>query len=231
MSVHAKIRKETTDILILTSSAFLPLIQKELEEFDLPILYYTMERHTLMEASCCKLTIFQYPDIHRYQKLLYVDTDVLVQSDINVLFDIHISSDKLHALEEGVIGNALWGGQFFIFAPPMLRTSKFQKYMKAFSAGVFYFMNSDSMKTLFDQTNAHIAKYLASKRPIPECLDQPFLVYNAFMLGKYDNQLMKRFVENNPSGVDTTKILYHFPGSPGNYASKLQKMTAFWNKM
>lgn len=103
--------------------------------------------------------------------------------------------------------------------------------MKAFSAGVFYFMNSPSMKTLFEKTNTHIATYLKSKRPIPVCLDQPFLVYNCFIHKKYDNQLMKKYLENNPTIVDTKKILYHFPGGPGHYASKFQKMTAFWEKM
>jgi hypothetical protein len=87
------------------------------------------------------------------------------------------------------------------------------------------------MKKLFEQTNSHIAKYLESNQPIPECLDQPFLVYNSFLQEKYDNQLMKKYVENNPMDVDPTKILYHFPGGPGNYASKLQKMMAFWSKM
>jgi lipopolysaccharide biosynthesis glycosyltransferase len=186
----------------------------------------------MMEASCCKLKIFQYPNIHRYQKILYVDTDVFVQSDINVLFDSNISSEKLHALEEGKIGDVDWGAQFFTFGGlNMLHTTKFYKQMKAFSAGVFYFMNNPSIKMLFEKTNAHIEKYMKSKRPIPICLDQPFLVYNSFTLHAYDNQYMKQYVVNNPTIVDTKKILYHFPGGPGNYESKFQKMTVFWEKM
>jgi lipopolysaccharide biosynthesis glycosyltransferase len=223
ISVKANINKDT-DILIITSPSFQSLIQKELENFDLPIHYSILDLHTLMESSCCKLTIFQYKDIDKYQKILYVDTDVLVNSDVNVLFSIDISPEKLYALEEGDIGREYWGSQFFDF-------TNYTRNTKAFSAGVFYFMNSVSMKTLFDDTNTHIANYLDEKRPIPICLDQPFLVYNSIIQHKYDNQCMKKYVENNPKVHSKEKIIYHFPGDPGHYASKIQKMTAFWDKM
>ena len=226
ISVKANIKKETTDILIITSKLFQPLIQKELEAFNLPLHYYILDLHTLMESSCCKLKIFQYNEIDKYQKILYLDTDVLVNSDVNVLFDIEISSEKLHALEEGNIGHDYnyWGKQFFDF-------TKFNSNSPAFSAGVFYFMNSLSIKKLFEDTNAHISTYIRENKPIPVCLDQPFLVYNSFIQDKYENQFMKKYLENNPSIVNYEKIIYHFPGGPGHYASKYEKMTSFWEKM
>ena len=226
ISVKANIKKETTDILIITSKSFQPLIQKELEAFNLPLHYYILDLYTLMESSCCKLKIFQYNEIDKYQKILYLDTDVLINSDVNVLFDIEISSEKLHALEEGNIGHDYnyWGKQFFDF-------TKFNSNSPAFSAGVFYFMNSLSIKKLFEDTNAHIATYLIENKPIPVCLDQPFLVYNSFIQDKYENQFMKKYLENNPSIVNYEKIIYHFPGGPGHYASKYEKMTSFWEKM
>jgi O-methyltransferase len=150
-----------------------------------------------------------------------LDTDVLVNSDVNVLFNTEISPDKLHALEEGEIGHPYWGGQFFDFA-------NFERNTPAFSAGVFYFLNSPSMKQLFADTNAHIANYSG---PTPVCLDQPFLVYNSFIQNKCDNQFMKKYLENNPSSVSREKIIYHFPGGPGDFSSKWHKMTAFWEKM
>jgi lipopolysaccharide biosynthesis glycosyltransferase len=221
ISVKANINKETTDILIITCPSFHDKIKKELGGYDLPLHYYILDLHTMMEASCCKLKIFQYDKIDTYKKILYLDTDVLINSDINVLFDIEISSDKLYALEEGTISHDFWGSQFF--------DSK--KDDPAFSAGVFYFMNSLSMKKLFQDTNTHISDHLSKKYGIPSCLDQPFLVYNSFVQNKYDNQFMKKYLENNPSVVSSEKIIYHFPGGPGNYSSKHHKMVAFWNKI
>jgi len=219
-SIHerSKLNKETTDVLVMTSPYFHPYIQYELKEFDLPIKYHILDLNTLMEASCCKLRIFQYEDVDKYEKILYVDTDVLINSDINVLFDTHVSPEKMYALEEGHTGHEFWGSQFFEPGHDL----------PAFSAGVFYFINSPSMKKLFQDTNDHIASYSGQ---IPTCLDQPFLVYNSFVQGKYDNQMMKSYMENNPDVVDSSKIIYHFPGGPGNFPSKHHKMTSFWNKM
>lgn len=221
ISEKANVNNETTDILIITSPAFQPLIQKDLDTFELPIHYHLLDLHTLMESSCCKLKIFQYEHVDRYDKILYLDTDVLVNSDVNVLFNTEISPDKLHALEEGEIGHPYWGGQFFDF-------TNFERNTPAFSAGVFYFLNSPSMKQLFADTNAHIANYTG---PTPVCLDQPFLVYNSIMQNKCDIQFMKKYLENNPSSVSREKIIYHFPGGPGDFSSKWHKMTAFWEKM
>jgi len=221
ISVKGNINKETTDILIITSPEFHPIIQKALEHFVLPIFYYLIDLKSLMESSCCKLKIFSYSQIDKYQKILYLDTDVLVNSDINLLFSNEISSDKLYALEEGNIGHEYWGSQFFDF-------TKFNKDTSAFSAGVFYFMNSLSMKQLFKDVNMQIANFVGAN---PVCLDQPFLVFNSFIQDKYNNQFMKKYLENNPAVVNNERIIYHFPGSPGHYSSKFAKMTAFWEKI
>jgi lipopolysaccharide biosynthesis glycosyltransferase len=225
IAVKANIDTTTTHILVITSPEFQPLIQKELESVNLPISYYILDLHTLMESSCCKLKIFSYNEIDKYQKILYLDTDVLINSDVNPLFDTVIAEDRLYALEEGTIGHQFWGGsEFFDF-------EKCKQNDTAFSAGVFYFMNSTSMKQLFEDTNNHIASHKHAGKPTPTCLDQPFLVYNSYTQGKYDNQLMKRYLENNPSTVSSEKIIYHFPGSPGHYSSKWAKMVAFWDKI
>ena len=215
--------KETTNILIITCPAFQILIQKELETFNLSIQYYLLDLHTLMEASSSKLKIFDYPEIDKYRKILYLDTDVLINSDLNVLLNIEISPEKLYALEEGNICHVYWGAQFFNF--------RIHKNKKAFSAGVCYFMNSTSMKTLFQDTNTHITNYMSKNNLLPECLEQPFLIYNSFMQNKYDNVLMKKYVKNNPDLVDPEIIIYHFPGGTGHYSSKYNKMVSFWNKI
>ena len=224
ISVKANINKETTDILIITSPSFLRQIQKELKSFDLSIHYYLLDLHTLMESACCRLKIFRYDTIDKYQKILYLDTDVLVNSDVNTLFDIEISPEKLYALEEETIAHEFFGSQFFDF-------TKFNQTMPAFSSGVLYFMNSISIKKLFEDTNVHIANHLSEKKFVTACLEQPFLVYNSFIQEKYDNQLLKKYLEINPSIVTNKKIIYHFAGGPGNYSSKWDKMITFWEKM
>jgi len=173
-----------------------------------------------MEASCCKLNIFHYNNIDKYDKLLYLDADVLINGDVNQLFNLDISSNKIYALEEGHIGHEYWGGQFFNF-------NVFTKQTSAFSAGVFYFRNSLDIKSLFLDVQNHIT----TSKLVPVCLDQPFLVYQSFIQNKYDNQMMKTYLENNPKDVNLEKIIYHFPGGPGDYESKYDKMMSFFNKI
>ncbi len=220
-----KLNNLSTDILIITSQQFQTLILKELSHFILPIHYYILDLNTLFEAGCVRLNIFKYENIDLYDKILYIDTDILINSDVNILFNLEICPDKIYALEEGNIGNELWGGQFFDF-------SKYDKNQLAFTSGILYFHNSIEIKQLFLDIVNHIDIYIyKNKNPIPVCLDQPFIVYNAITKNKYDNQLLKLYVENNPKSVHNNMIIYHFPGGPGCYASKYEKMTSFWKLM
>ena len=225
ISDKGKLNILSTDILIITSQQFQPLIKKELSHFILPIHYYILDLNTLFEAGCARLNIFKYENIDLYDKILYIDTDILINSDVNILFNLEICPDKIYALEEGNIGNELWGGQFFDF-------SKYDKNQLAFTSGILYFHNSIEIKQLFLDIVNHIDIYIyKNKNPIPVCLDQPFIVYNAITKNKYDNQLLKLYVENNPKSVHNNIIIYHFPGGPGSYASKYEKMTSFWKLM
>jgi len=223
---NANLNKNTTNILIFTCTDFQSEIIKELSFFNLSFDFHILNLTSLMDSSCCKLRIFEYPFIDNYEKILYLDVDTLINSDINKLFNENFIHEKLYVLEEGFIGkeySEYWGGQFFDF-------SKFDRNLTAFSAGVFYFMNSESIKLLFKNTLNHISNYM-NYNSAPICLDQPFLVYNSFIENKFENQIMKKYLENNPNLVDESKIIYHFPGGPGNFTSKINKMNNFLNKI
>lgn len=209
------------DILIITSPSFKPLIEKELESFQMNFQYYLLDFHTLFEAGCARLNIFNYEHIDKYDKILYLDTDILIHSDMNVLFTL--DSEKMYTLEEGNIGHEYWGGQFFNF-------NQYDRNISAFTSGILLFKNCESIKSLFLSIQRHINYYVSKNATVPICLDQPFIVYNSITQNKYDNQVLKQYAENNPSIV-TSKIIYHFPGGPGAYASKFMKMTNFWKKM
>jgi len=230
-SISENAQLHATDILIITSPTFEVLIKKELSTFDLPLKYYLLDLHTLFDACAARLQIFNYDEIDKYDKILYLDTDILVNSNINVLFHLELT-EKLYALEEGTIGHEYWGSQFFDF-------SKYSRDLPAFTSGILYFKNTDTIRLLFDMIHMHMKDYIDSKRkenPNETDFfhfvfgDQPFIVYHAISQDKYDNQLLKSYVENNPDTVGK-KIIYHFPGGVGSYESKHFKMTYFWEQM
>lgn len=223
VSVRSNIDKETTDILIITSNEFKPLIEKEVSHLGLPIHYFLVEVETIFDAACARLDIFSYKNINKYKKILYLDTDILLNSDVNVLFNINISPDKLYVLEEGQIGHEYWGKFLFDF-------TKFSPEQPGFTSGIIYFCNSKSIELLFIKIQDTIEKHLENN-PIPLCLDQPYIVYEAIMQRMYDNQLMKTYFENNPTFISHEKIVYHFSGNIGNYELKSEKMLSFWKRM
>jgi len=228
LSVKGNIQKDTTDILILTSPDFLPKVQTAVSKYDLPIKYYLLNLTTMMEASCCKLNIYDYDGVAKYDKILYLDADILIMNDINTLFMCEIEKEKLYVLEEGTLGGKHWGREFFDF-------TKYDPNTPAFCAGVFYFLNTPAIKSLLDHTRNHIYSYMHDeKNTAPICLDQPFLVYNSVSQGKYNNQLMKSFMlnifyDNSLENVPTDKVIYHFLGGHGFYAPKYSIMSRFWN--
>jgi len=226
ISVKGNINKHTTEILITTSPSFQPIIQKVLESFDLPLYYYLLDLHTIYDAACARLNIFKYENISKYDTILYLDTDILVNSDVNILFNLEISSEKIYALQEGkIFQHMAWGSNFFDIR-------KYNSNTTAFTSGILLFRNSECMRMLFDTIQNHIIDYIYNKKNSwPSCFDQPFIVYNAISHNKYDNQVLIKYVENNPSVVRSEKIVYHFPGGVGNYDSKYSKMKIFWERM
>ena len=223
--IRANINKETTDILILTSTELRPLIQEKLDNLDLSLNYYILNLTTLFESACARLEIFDYNNINKYDNILYLDVDILINSDINILFNLDISSEKIHALEEGEISNTNHGRQFFDF-------SKINENTTAFTSAVLLFKNSDTIKQLFNTIKSHIIDYIYTNgNSVPGCLDQPFIIYNAISQNKYDNKILNKYVENNPSVISSEKIVYHFPGGLGNYSHKFPIITNFWENI
>jgi len=218
---------QNTDVLIITSPEYQKLIEKEFTKytFQFTVNYYLLDIHTLFDAGCARLQIFNYENINLYDKILYLDVDILINSAINTIFDLEINDRaKLYVLEEGNIGHELWGGHLFDF-------SIYDINQTAFTSGILFFYNNYSIRQLFIDILIHIKEWIQDGKDVPVTLDQPFIIYNSFMQNKYDNQLMKKYFENNPSEVEKEKIIYHFPGGPGFYSSKYEKMTNFWKKM
>ena len=235
-----------TEVLIITSSEFKPVFQESLKTAPFKIHYYLLNITTSFGAACARLHIFRYPQIKKYSKILYVDTDILVNSDINTLLKLPISSKQLYAVREGQIGiQSCFGKIFFDF-------KKFSRHQSAFNSGILLFMNSASMRSLFSDINNHIDEFITAKLALhPDVTDymkfvfadQPFIVYNAISQKKYNNVLLNQYAclkspQYNPHQlcstsdiVDPNIILYHFIGPYGDAETKYGVMMDFWDKM
>jgi len=162
----------------------------------------------IAKASKAKLDLFQFSSISNYKKILYLDTDILIKDDINKAFNI-IEDDILYVLEEGTIddNNDKWGKTLFD-----VEIENFDD-KTAFTTGILLFNNCEKMKDLFDKIKEDIII-----RPYNfSCLDQPYIVYNAFKYNLYNNKKLKKFAVNNDKNYHSDKVIHHFPGNSEIY--------------
>jgi predicted O-methyltransferase YrrM len=213
---------DNTQILIYTSTAFMNIIKKS-HLFNEKIKFEINDTYNDIEKACkARLDLFNLASVKNYNKILYLDTDILVKDNINKVFDV-CEEEFLYTLEEGEIdsdtdfwGKSLFGNELYNY-----------KDKKAFTSGMLLFKNCEKIRYLFNKINEDIIN-------IPfynVCHDQPFIVYNAFKYNLYNNQILKSLVVNNDKNIHSDKVIHHFSGGPGVYAHKIYDMTIFLNNI
>lgn len=211
---------DDVDYLIICNPDFQKKIQLIFDNLDIKGKIWCLDLKTVFEAAYSRLKIFDYPNINLYNKILYLDCDILVTNSINNILDFELEN-KLYALQEGNTDHEWWGGLFFDKNPNC----------SAFTSGILLFNNNTIIKDLFSQILLHIHNHIASNSPIPGCLDQPFIVYHAVKNNLYDNQKLINIVVNNPDNFNNETISHFLGEGFGSYGSKIIKMTNFMHNI
>jgi lipopolysaccharide biosynthesis glycosyltransferase len=203
-------------VLVYTSTPFMETIKLH-KLFDAEKIKFEINDGFNDIESACKsrVHLFKLSSINNYEKILYLDTDVIVKSDINRVFDV-CKDDVLYTLEEGSIdvegdywGNSLFGNEIHNYVDK-----------SAFTSGILLFKNCENIKMLFQK----IIEDMANRPYYFQCYDQPYIVYNAFKYNLYNNKILKRLAVNNNENIDNDFSIHHFPGGPGEPEHKLTKM-------
>jgi hypothetical protein len=211
------------NILIYTSTLFMNMIKQSYLFNDEKIKFEINDTYNNIDKSCkSRLDIFNLSSIQSFNKILYLDTDIIIKDDINKVFNNCIE-DILYVLEEGSIddnedyyGKTLFGNEIENYNDK-----------SGFTSGILLFNNCEKIKDLFNKINQDIIN-----RPYYfGCYDQPYIVYNAFKYNLYNNKILKEYIVNNDNNINSNKIIHHFPGCPGVYVHKINKMTCFLNNI
>lgn len=211
---------DDTHILVYTSTQFMNVIRRS-HLFCDKIKFEINDTYNNIRNACrARYNIFNLLSVVNYSKILYLDTDILVKDDINKVFNI-CKEDILYVLEEGEIDSDtdFWGKSLF--------KNEVNNYndKTAFTSGILLFNNCEKIKDLFNKT---IDIFDSSNFTLN---DQPYLVYNAFKYNLYNNKILKSHAVNNDNNIHSDKVIHHFPGGPGVYKHKINKMTIFSNKI
>jgi lipopolysaccharide biosynthesis glycosyltransferase len=175
--------------------------------------------HDVNSACKSRLDLFSLSSTSQYNKILYLDTDIIVKGDLNKVFNV-CEEDILYVLEEGSF-DMCQNGSSDCWGRTLFEDEIEYKNSTTFTSGILLFKNCQRIQDLFEKIKEDIVK-----RPYHfDCYDQPYIVYNAFKYNCFDNQLLKEFVINHNESVD--RIIYHFCGGPGSYEHKLIKMKRF----
>jgi hypothetical protein len=81
-----------TDILIITFKTFLDDINRELSQFNFIPKYFIISN--TIELS--KFQILNYENINKYEKILYLNTDIIVYDDINKILNLDIEDNIIY---------------------------------------------------------------------------------------------------------------------------------------
>lgn len=209
---------DDVDYLIICNPNFQKKIQAIFNNLNINGKIWCIDLKTKFEAGYSRLKIFGYPNINLYNKILYLDCDILVTNSVNNILDFQLEN-KLYALQENC----------HRYCHAEMFTDKEYKLLdksSGFGSGILLFNNNTIIEDLFSQILLHIHNHITSMLPIPGCLDQPFIVYHAVKNNLYNNQKLINIVINNPRNFNNETIS-HFPGGPGNYQSKIVKMTNY----
>jgi hypothetical protein len=216
----------TFDFLVITQKNFEPMVQDLGRNLGIVLKTFCLDFSTIFQAACARLFIFDYPEISRYQKLLYLDTDIIIKAPLNPIFELPID-DLLYGIESGTIESLNFGGQFFNFG-------EVDKTLTGLNSGTLLFLNSSQMKLLFQRIREHVNSFTQSGHTPPYCLDQPFINFHAIKDNLYNNQLLNPLVSlfegNDEVRNYTTSSICHFSYPIGNFGHKFERMCEFFKK-
>ena len=218
---------QTFDFLVMTTAEFEPEVKKIAKTLNLELNIFCLEFKTIFQAACARLFIFDYPNLSKYEKILYLDTDIIIKGELAQVFALPIE-DLLHGITSGNIGSQNFGSQFFDFGT-------IDRNLAGINSGTLLFLNSENMKNLFERIRNHVKQFTNDGNQPPYCMDQPFINYHAIKDSLYNstllNPLVSLFEGNDTVDNYATSIICHFSYPIGNFGHKFYRMCNFLTKI
>ena len=214
---------EETDIMIYTSTEFKNIIEQS-EYHRSNIKYRINDEYNNIHLACrARLDLFQLEDIEEYERILYLDTDIIIQGDLKKIFDV-VEDNIIYAMNEGYRIDShpiYWGQDLFI------KRGKPIPDILGFSSGVMLFNNCERIRSLFDVIKQDMIIEIGS------FYDQPFIIYHSVNNNLVNVTLLVPQVTTSHSTSMNNKenIIVHFAGGPGIYLHKLPAMTNYLNEL
>lgn len=180
---------KSTNILIYTSS----ILKRKIEELVQWIKYFSINFSindsitTKLQASKSRFDLFNILD-KEYQNILYLDTDIVINSDINHVFQI-CQEDKLYASYENgfSIDNPKYGGNWGgrLFSREEINNIKDKRGV---NSGILLMKNGPKVRKVFE-------KILCDPRNLDDIYDQEFINYHFIKENLLDKDKLSQYTK------------------------------------
>ena len=251
-SIYKNTKKLDFDILFITDKKFKEKLLKAeiVKKFNIHFLVLSPAQ-TPIEASINKLKIFNFEDIEQYNKILFLDSDILVLKNINQVLSAKLNPGILYTAtppRENLTRTALLFPVYNLmhFTDEQIDFLLSTPYLKPFNAGQFMFLNNSIMLEHFKNI-IWLSEVWPDRYFYEQALMNHYFVFNGLTKDLTDNKNNTNVVDFTYSPIASEKrkspieqnindyskkhtdetVLLHFAGSPGDGETKLNFITKY----
>lgn len=219
-------RNLNIDVCVLCDQSMLRVCKNVLPENVYCICY--PDSSTPQEASMRKLRIFEILTSRTYEKVLFIDSDTIVDANLDSIFSNIVSPDLLYVQTEKQDQES----HREIFWSLKNYDSSTLNYFKEnsilpFNAGCFGFINSNTMKQRFNDVltliKVHTGEYFYEQ----SFMNVYFNTQNITDRNVLNTNVYQLFPQKN---TEYKGKIIHFTGGPGEPVAKLMNMNEYVNK-
>jgi len=214
------------DVVVICDEAFVNECKNALKNYNNIFIHSVKNSKSAPEASMNKLKIFDYENINKYNKIFFIDSDIIIHTNLDNIFN-NITEDNLiyvkrESLKMEDHKNIYWSLQ--LYTEEQLDNFKRDNTF-IFNAGQFGFKNSEQMKAHFNNINNLIKNHKG------ESFYEQSFMNHYFNLNKLKND---DILDNNVRLFPDNDIIYenkliHFCGI-GEGNPKYDRMLNYFNK-
>lgn len=222
IALFSKKSLATTDILVITQEDFVEEIQQKALKYGIQVYFQVLEKpYNVFISTVLRYEIFAWDKIHDYEKLLYIDTDILINGELSEVFSLATDPTKLYTFREGPISHDFWGGnEIFDFQD---KDKEIDPSTIGFCTGVMLFYKNDVIQKIFLLAKNYMYEKLqVPGTRIPICYDQPYINYICAKYKLNENDSLGTKCVNRAFEILDGYVVYHFPAT--RYSGKYKNM-------
>lgn len=225
--LFGNVNYQTTHLLIYTSNEFKKMIEKISLTKNFTIHFVINDsKNTKLDSCKARLDLFKFYIVKYYENILYLDTDIIINNDINCLFDLcqedilYCSYENQFKIDDSNCGNN-WGLR--LFTKEEIQNIKDKR---GINSGTLLFKNKPNVRKVFNDI-------LCDKRNVEEIYDQELINYHFIKNNLVDKDKLEKYIkficfDSKNGDLYYNKSILHFYVK--GIEEKMKLMTTFLNK-